>query len=42
MCGIAGIISLNKEPIKKNTLISMIDSINTGGLMAKVIGYVTI
>ena len=31
MCGIAGIISLNKEPVKKNTLISMIDSIKHRG-----------
>ena len=31
MCGIAGIISLNKEPILKNTLISMIDSIRHRG-----------
>ena len=31
MCGIAGIISLNNEPVKKNTLISMIDSIKHRG-----------
>ncbi len=31
MCGIAGIISFNNEPIKKNTLISMIDSIRHRG-----------
>ena len=39
MCGIAGIISFNNEPVKKNTLISMIDSINTEVLMAKAIGH---
>ena len=31
MCGVAGIISFNNEPIKKNTLISMIDSIRHRG-----------
>ena len=41
MCGIAGIISLNNEPIKKYTLISMIDSIRHR-LMAKVIGHMII